>query len=152
MDIIHFTRGATDPLDAAGVRGAHFLPLADGEGETHVGCVHLDPGATLDAPSLTHAAALLVVHGRIQIAGKAPFTRIQVHSGMGCVFEKDEPYSLQSEIGAIVLIVESDHLKAHARGISNPERITGQTWPSDCAVTTNANTHSQRKSLDRSSP
>jgi hypothetical protein len=134
MDIIHLTRGATDPLDAAGVRGAHFLPLADGEGETYLGCVHLEPGASLDAPSLTHAAALLVVHGRIQIAGNSPFTRIQVHAGMGCVFDKDEPYSLQSEVGAIVIVVESDVLKANARGISTPERIAGQTWTGDTAL------------------
>jgi hypothetical protein len=32
MRVIYFTRGATDPLSAAGTRGAHFLPLADGEG------------------------------------------------------------------------------------------------------------------------
>jgi hypothetical protein len=148
MHIIHFTRGATDPLEAAGVRCAHFLPLADGEGDTHLGCLHLEPGAAVDAPSLTHAAALLVVHGRIQIAGNSPFTRIQVHAGMGCVFDKDEPYSLQSDVGAILTVVESDVLQANAPGISTPERIMGQTWPSDIALTANANTHSPRKSPD----
>jgi hypothetical protein len=44
---------------------------------------------------------------------------------MGCIIDKDEPYSLQSEIGAIVLIVESDVLKPHVRGISTPQRVEG---------------------------
>lgn len=131
MQVIHFTRGATDPLTDHGTRGTHFLPLADGEGETHVGCVHLDPGARLDARPLTHAVALLVVHGRIQITVQASGLILRVSAGMGCVFDKDEPYKIASDIGAIVLIVESDLLEAHPRGISNPDRIAGQTWPSD---------------------
>jgi hypothetical protein len=36
--------------------------------------------------------------------------------------------------GAIVLIVEADSLTAHPRGISTPERIRGQTWPSDALI------------------
>jgi hypothetical protein len=80
MDVIHFTRGATDPLQSFGAKGVSFLPLADGTGDTDVSCVRLDPGDVIDAPSLTHAATLLA---------------------------------------------------AHARGISTPERIAGQTWPND---------------------
>ena len=36
-----------------------------------------------------------------------------------------------------VLVVESDALTAHARGLSTPERIAGQTWPSDELMRTN---------------
>jgi hypothetical protein len=54
---------------------------------------------------------------------------------MGAVFDKDEPYSIESETGAIVVIVESDELTAHARAISSPDRISGQTWPSDAVLT-----------------
>jgi hypothetical protein len=50
---------------------------------------------------------------------------------MGCVFEKEEPYSLQSDTGAILIIIESEHLMANRRGISTPERIAGQRWPTD---------------------
>lgn len=45
--------------------------------------------------------------------------------------EKDEAYSLNSEEGAILLIVESQEFTAHARAISTPQRIAGATWPSD---------------------
>ena len=67
MRVIHFTHGATDPLTAFDSKGVRFVPLADGFGDSHVGCAHLDPGATIEAPSLTHAAALLVVHGSVTI-------------------------------------------------------------------------------------
>ena len=50
---------------------------------------------------------------------------------MGAVFEQNEPYTLKSETEAIILIVESQQLTAHARAISTPQRIEGATWPSD---------------------
>jgi hypothetical protein len=63
MDVIHFTRGAADPLSEFNATGARFLPLADGTGDTHVSCLHMEEGASIPAPSITHAATLLVVHG-----------------------------------------------------------------------------------------
>jgi redox-sensitive bicupin YhaK (pirin superfamily) len=134
MDVIHFTHGATDPLESPGTRGAHFLPLADGEGDAHIGCVHLEPGATVKSPSLTHAAALLVIHGRIEVTADASGKIAWLSGGMGCVLRRDEAYSLQSEPGAVVLVVEAHTLKANIRGISTPERINGQTWPSDVLI------------------
>jgi hypothetical protein len=131
MRVIHFTQGAADPLNSFGATGVRFVPLADGTGQSHLSCAHLDPGANILGPSLTHATALLVVHGRISISRHTPPSKIDVHAGMGCVFDKHEPYSLDSTTGAILLIVESDELTAHRRGISTPERIAGATWPSD---------------------
>jgi hypothetical protein len=55
--------------------------------------------------------------------------------GMGCVFKQAEPYSLLSEHGAIILIVEAEELVPHPRGISTPERIAGAGWPSDAVST-----------------
>jgi hypothetical protein len=134
MDVIHFTHGATDPLESPGARGAHFLPLADGEGDAHIGCVHLDPGARVESPSLAHAAALLVVYGRITVTADASGKIAWLSGGMGCVLKREEAYSLKTETGAIVLVVEADTLAAHPRGISTPERINGQTWPSDALI------------------
>ena len=137
MRIIHFTHGAADPLKNFDAKGAHYAPLADGDGDTHVSCVHLDPGATIHAPSLTHAAALLVVHGRIKVVSERGNTRnINIHAGMGAVVEPQEPYTFKSDLGAILLIVEAEQLLPHERGISNPERIAGQTWPGDAVLGT----------------
>ena len=130
MQIIHFTHGATDPLQGFESNGVRYLPLADGSGDIHVSCAHFDPGAAIPAPSLTHATALLVVHGRILIKTTLN-ARFRISGGMGVVVESEEQYSIESDIGAIVLIIESDALKPHDRGISSPERIAGQTWPSD---------------------
>jgi redox-sensitive bicupin YhaK (pirin superfamily) len=135
VNIIHFTHGATDPLKGFDAEGAHYVPLADGEGDAHLGCVHLEEGATINAPSLSHAAALLVVHGRITIVSEHGSTRnINIHAGMGAVFEPQEPYTFKSGPGAILLIVEAEEPLPHERGISTPERVAGQTWPSDGAT------------------
>jgi hypothetical protein len=131
MNIIHFTRGATDPLQGFGAGGASFLPLADGEGDPHISCLHLDSGGKVSSPSLTHAAALMVVHGRITVTTLYPPSKIDIHAGMGAFLEKDEPYSLKSEEGAILLILESDRLLPSERAISTPQRIAGAQWPSD---------------------
>jgi hypothetical protein len=50
---------------------------------------------------------------------------------MGAVFGPNEPYTLRSDTGAIILIVEALKLTAHGRAISTPQRIEGATWPSD---------------------
>src|ERR1700722_1579455 len=130
MEVIHFTKGAADALTGFSALGASFLPLADGQGDTHISCLHLEMGGKIESPSLSHAAALLVVLGRVTIE-QAPGPRIHFSGGMGAVFEQNEPYTLKSETEAIILIVESQQLTAHARAISTPQRIEGAIWPSD---------------------
>jgi hypothetical protein len=131
MLIIHFTHSATDPLDTFDVTGARFVPLVEGQGNSHVSCLHLDSNARIASPSLTHAAALLVVHGRITVQTQSPTLRIDLLAGTGCLFDAGEPYAMESPTGAIVIIVESDSLTAHERSISRPERIAGARWPGD---------------------
>jgi hypothetical protein len=131
MNIIHFTERATDPLKGFDAAGARFLPLADGEGNSHISCLHLETNARIEAPSITHATALLVVHGCITVTTQFPKTKINIHAGSGCVLEKNEPYSLDSDSGAVILIVECHKLSAQTRAISSPQRIAGATWPSD---------------------
>ena len=131
MDVIHFTEGATIPLREFGEIGARFVPLAQGHGTASLSALHLEPGARLQTPSISHAAALLVVHGRIKIVRSAPASVIVIHAGMGAVFGPEEPYAMECEEGAVALIVEADGLIADARGISTPERIAGQRWPGD---------------------
>jgi hypothetical protein len=135
MDVIHFAHGATDPLKGFSASGASFVPLADRSGDTHISCLHLEHGGKISAPAISHAATLPVVHGRITIITHLD-ARIQFSGGMGAVFLGHEPYTVESATGTIVLIVEAADLKPHARGISTPERIAGQTWPSDAVLTT----------------
>jgi redox-sensitive bicupin YhaK (pirin superfamily) len=141
MDVIHFTKGAADALTGFSALGASFLPLADGQGDTHISCLHLEIGGKVESPSLSHATALLVVHGRITITGEHGGPRNnKIHAGMGIVVSPEEPYSFKSDSGAILLIVEAEQLSAQKRGISSPERIAGATWPSDSLWT-----HAEKK-------
>lgn len=133
MKVIHFTQPAADPLESFGATGASFLPLADGEGDTHLSCLHLEMGGKIEAPSLSHAAALLIVHGRVTIE-QVPGPRIKFSGGMGAMFGPNEPYTLKSDTGAILLILECQELTAHRRAVSTPQRIEGATWPSDFLV------------------
>jgi redox-sensitive bicupin YhaK (pirin superfamily) len=130
MRVIHFTKHAADRLESFGATGASFLPLADGQADTHLSCLHLETGGKIAAPSITHAAALLVVHGRVTIESDIG-ARINFSGGMGAVFGPNEPYTLNSETGAILILVECQELTAHVRAISTPQRIEGATWPSD---------------------
>jgi hypothetical protein len=130
MQVIHFTHGASDPLLSFQATATHWGPLVDGYGGNHVGCVHLEAGARIPKPSLTHAATLRVVHGRMTVMTEHE-ARIEILAGVGAVLERHEPYSITSDIGALVLVVESDTLRANIRGVSTPQRIAGQTWPSD---------------------
>jgi hypothetical protein len=130
MDVIHFTHGATDPLKGFSAFGASFVPLADGSRDTHISCLHLEHGGKISAPAISHAATLLVVHGRLTIITHLD-ARIRFSGGMGAVFERHEPYTLEADTAAIVLIVEAAELTADACGISTPQRIAGATWPGD---------------------
>jgi hypothetical protein len=135
MLIIHFTEPAADPLETFDATAARFVPLMEGQGNSHVSCLHLDSNARIASPSLTHAAALLVVYGRITVTTQLPTIRMDIHAGMGCVFDAGELYTIESATGAIVIIVEADQLAAHERGISRPEPIAGARWPSDAVLT-----------------
>ena len=132
MHIIHFTyAAAADPLDPFAATGARFVPLMEGQGNSQISCLHLGSKSKIASPSLAHAAALLVVRGRITVTTHHPQLQIDVLAGMGCVFEAREPYAIESETGAIVIIIEAECLAAHERGISTPQRIGDQSWHRD---------------------
>jgi hypothetical protein len=83
----------------------------------------------IEAPSITHAAALLVVHGRVTIEPDDTQARIHIHAGMGAVFEPNEPYTLKSDTGAFVLIIESQELAPHARGYRHHNELRAPPGP-----------------------
>ena len=131
MHVVHFTYPATDPLEYFGAAGARFLPIADGQGDTHVSCLHLDMGGRIEAPPTSHATLILIVHGRVTIQIMDIGVGINFFAGMGAVLSQNEPYTLKADTAAILLLVESEQLTAHIRAISTPQRIEGATWPSD---------------------
>ena len=130
MRVIHFTQGATDELTGFRASGVRSVPLADGDGDTHVTCLHFVPGATIRAPPVTHDSALLIVSGNVNVvldAGGSAF----LSAGMGVVIDAGQHYSLNSSTGAIAIAVESRRLQATTRAVSSPARIRGQRWPGE---------------------
>ena len=143
MRVIHFTWDAADAFLANDASGARFVPLADGSGDTLLGCLHLDKGAVVSVPSKGRAVALLVVQGRITITSHSVRVglreyvlpaNIDIVTGVGVVFEPNESHALKSSTGAIVFIVESGRLHPHRQGISTPGRIDGAIWPGDAVA------------------
>lgn len=128
FQFIHFTEGATDPLEEFDARGVRFVPLAAGEEERDatVSCLHFAAGGWIAEAPCFHDGVLLVVHGELTVCG---MSRLQLYPGMGVVLGAGQPAQLESRQGAIVIAIESPRLRATARGISTPERIMGQRWP-----------------------
>jgi hypothetical protein len=129
MQVIHFTEGAADPLPEICAHGARFVHLADGSGDTHIGCLHLAAGGRIPELSINQACAVLVVHGDLLCISE--MGRAKLAGGVGVVLERDEQCVLESRRGAIVILMQVKHLVAHEFGMSTPERIRGQHWPSE---------------------
>ncbi|MGH8226501.1 MAG: hypothetical protein ACREU3_01135 [Steroidobacteraceae bacterium] len=133
MQVIHFTAGASAPLEAFGARGIRFLPLAAGptERDARLSCLHLAPGGRIDETPHLHDCALLTVQGRLTLWAEESGGRVDLFAGMGVVLSAGEPAHLESEEGAILLLVESPQLMATAPGLSTPTQIAGQRWPGE---------------------
>jgi hypothetical protein len=133
MRVVHFTEGATDPLHGFRAHGVRFVPLADGAGddETYVSCLHFEPGGWISDPPATRDAALLVVQGAVIVVGRKPTMRADLSPGVGIVVDADARYRVESDGGAVVMLVEAERLEATDLGMSSPERIWGQVWPGE---------------------
>jgi hypothetical protein len=127
LDVIHFTKGATDPLEGFRAHGVRAVMLADGGGadETYVSCLHFEPGGWVVDPPMGRDSAILAVQGEVILHEARYGMRLDLSPGVGVVMNADVRYRLESETGGILLIVESERLEATECGISTPERILG---------------------------
>ena len=131
MQVIHFTRGAADQLDGFRAQRTALVNLADGEGASQISCLHLSPGAQILEPPATHDCALLLVHGRMTVTAINTGMRLALEAGVGVTVEAGERYTLESEMGAIVITIDAQHIEPTPAGISTPARIAGQRWPGE---------------------
>lgn len=134
LNVIHFTHGATDRLQGLRSHGVSVVMLADGGGadETYVSCLHFEPGGWVTDPPAERASAILLVHGEVTLDETRPYlVRHFLSPGMGVVMAADVPYRIESATGAILIVVEAEHLQATECGISTPERIFAQLWPGE---------------------
>jgi hypothetical protein len=136
VQVIHFTVGATDPVQGFQSHGVRSVALADGAGadETYVSCLHFEPGGWIIDPPTVRDSALLLVHGAATFFSMETGLRLELSPGLGLTLNADDRYRLMSETGAIILVVESERLEATDAGKSTPERIWGAKWPGEVVV------------------
>jgi hypothetical protein len=141
VKVIHFTEGATDPIEDFEARGVRYVPLASAQGEVGasvVSCFHISAGGRITETPCVHDCVLLVVQGRLTLWGiddperlhLFP-ARIDMFAGMGVVLNAGEPMRIESDEGAIVVAVEAPQLLATARGLSTPARLWHARWPGE---------------------
>jgi hypothetical protein len=132
--IIYFVEGAADPIDDFDAEGVSYVPIAGGpdDCDTKVSCFHLAPGAQIAEIPCFQDGALFVVHGRLTASGDCWGDGVlEMSGGTGVVLGAGEAVRVESDEGAIVIVVEAPRLIATSRGISTPERIMGQRWPGE---------------------
>jgi hypothetical protein len=91
-------------------------------------CLYLSPGGQIAVAPANHAQLLLIVNGRAE-ATFSNGMRLNPLAGMGLLLQQGEG-QLASATGAVILTIEADQLTADPCGISHPERVMGQQWPS----------------------
>jgi hypothetical protein len=104
------------------------MTLASGSGEFQASCLYLAPGGQIAVEPTSQGRLLLVVNGKA-----SAILRNQVCealAGMGLLLEPGEECQLTSETGCVILSLEADQLAADECGISHPDRVMGQQWPS----------------------
>lgn len=129
MQVIHFTRGAADPLEGFDARETALVNLANGEGTSQISCLHLGPGAQILEPPTTQDCTLLLVHGRMTVTAADSGMRLALEAGVGVTVKAGERYTLESTTGAVAIAVDAQSLEPTVAGISTPSRIAGQRWP-----------------------
>jgi hypothetical protein len=130
VNVIHFTQGATDPLYTVESLVC-TVALADAPPDLHLSCMHLLDGAQIDMPPRGTECVLLSAYGKWTLRCRETETCLTLSGGVGAVLQVGEEYSIGSEEGAVILILECSGLKANRAGISSPARIIGQRWPGD---------------------
>jgi len=130
--VVFFVEGAADPVEGFEAQGVRFLPIAAGPGEfdARISCFHFAPGSHFTEAPFFQDSVLLVVHGELTLYWDES-ARVDLSAGMGAALDAGEPNRLESTQGAIVLAVESPRLIATKQGISSPDRIAHQRWPTD---------------------
>jgi hypothetical protein len=128
MDIVHFTPGTLDYDKPTSGATAAIMPLANGKGEIQISCLYLSPGGKISVPPSNHSQLIMTVNGKAKSTFPTGFGP-RIFAGMGILLHRGETCQLDSELGAVIIAVEAGKLEADPCGISMPERLAGQQWP-----------------------
>lgn len=105
MEKLSFHRDDARAISAYGALGAAAVHLADGSGDGHAYCIHLDPGGVIPRHVAGFDQLFLAVAGSGWAEG-ADGRRVTLATGEGVVFRKGEVHAKGSEAGMIALMVQ----------------------------------------------
>ena len=129
MDIVHFTPGMLAYDKPHSSSTAAIMPLAAGKGDIQISCLHLSPGGRISIPPSNHSQLIMTVNGIAKSQFPTGFGPV-ILAGMGMLLHPGETCQLKSDQGAVIIAVEATKLEADLCGISIPDRVVGQQWPS----------------------
>jgi hypothetical protein len=129
MDILHFTPGSLEPDNARRHGTVAHMPLASGKGDFDISCLYLAPGSQIALLPGRHAQLLLVVNGKLE-AIFAHGLLLEPSAGIGVLLKVGESCQLESATGAVIIALEGKQIEADPCGLSSPQRVMGQQWPS----------------------
>lgn len=129
MDLVHFTPGTLDFDKTRRSEKAAIMPLTNGRGDVEISCLHLAAGGTISVPPSRHCQLLMTVNGKAKSTFPTGFGP-RIFAGMGMLLHPGETCQLDSENGAVIVVVEATKLEPDLCGISMPERVMAQQWPS----------------------
>jgi quercetin dioxygenase-like cupin family protein len=109
MRTVRFTRDQAQAITRFDSRGAFSVALANGAGEAHVYCVHLEPGGCIGEHVAGYCQLFLVVQGSGGAAG-ADGVRVALSAGDGVLIERGERHSKGSEPGMTALMLQVTEL------------------------------------------
>jgi hypothetical protein len=91
--------------------------------------LYLAPGGQIAVPPVQHFQLLLVVNGKC-VATFPHGLRLEPSAGIGILLKERESCQLESRTGAVIITLEGKQVEADPCGISSPQRVMGQQWPS----------------------
>jgi hypothetical protein len=129
MDLVHFTPGSIGHDTARTPGAAAIMPLANGKGDVEISCLYLPPRGWVSVLLSDHSQLILTVNGKASATFPTGFGP-KIYAGMGMLLHAGETCRLDSVLGAVIIAIEATKLEADLCGISLPDRVMGQQWPS----------------------
>ena len=116
MDVIAFSAESASPITEFGSRGAFAQLLGDGDGESHVYFVHIEPGGVIGPHPAGFDQLFLVTSGSGWVAGSDGL-RKSLSAGNGAAISRGEVHSKGSDVGLTAIMIQIERSRSLSRTI-----------------------------------
>ncbi len=119
MQLISFDRDNAQPIERYQSVGATHVAIARSSGDTHLGCIYVEPGGVLGAHPAGVDQLFLVVSGQGWVSGEDG-RRIAISGGTGALWRAGEVHESGSDVGMTAIVIQARELFA-----TTTLRVTG---------------------------